>query len=437
MSKKELIGEKIFILMKWGFFAYLVVTSPFFFFPKLGSVWIVWLAFVFIFYFFLLAADFRNRSALDLVLLLFMVQLFINLLIIPDPAFSLAKIMGAFYGVLVFYGLMEILRTRKLAFVFLTLFLLTGTGLSLGGVMGMMWNPESFFSRLVDLFSKIVPRFSYKLPGAEAGINPNPLGGSLLLFLPLTFYLLLSYLDKNGPNFPLKIDTYLFIFSLFSLYVMLTALFLTQSVGSWLALILTAFIFLFLRGNWKRRTVAMAILILLTVAVIYSWGNLKKISPLEQFFYSKMSSRLSFWKLGLEIIKEHPLAGIGMNRVRLKPEVGYEAAHLHNHMLHTAAEMGLPALLAYLAMLCLAGYMCYQTYRNSKEGWMRAASLGLGAGQMAHFFYGLTDSIPFGAKPGIFFWISLALINGLYNLEFRGEIKRNELINKSSHKKDA
>ncbi|MCX7973236.1 MAG: O-antigen ligase family protein, partial [Candidatus Aminicenantes bacterium] len=206
-----------------------------------------------------------------------------------------------------------------------------------------------------------------------------------------------------------------FLFSLFALYAMLTALFLTQSVGSWLGLILTAFIFLVIRGSWKRRAIVSAITLILLFVSVHSWGQLRKVQAFNDYFHLKMASRLFFWNLGLTLIKDHPLSGIGMNRVRLRSDVGYESAHLHNHLLHTAAEMGLPALLAYLAMLFIAGYMSYKIYREVTDGWVKAAALGLSAGQMAHFFYGLTDSIPFGAKPGIFFWISLALINALYN----------------------
>jgi hypothetical protein len=51
---------------------------------------------------------------------------------------------------------------------------------------------------------------------------------------------------------------------------------------------------------------------------------------------------------------------------------------------------------------------------------MRLIVLGLGCGQMAHFLFGLVDSIPLGAKVGIFFWLSIGLITAIYNFEFYG-----------------
>jgi O-antigen ligase len=135
----------------------------------------------------------------------------------------------------------------------------------------------------------------------------------------------------------------------------------------------------------------------------------------------KIGVREPFWMAGIKTIKEYPLSGIGMNRIRLLPSVGYESSHVHNQLIHTAAELGIPALVAYLAILIGAGWMCYKVWLQSGVGWMRAAALGLGAGQMAHFVFGMGDSIPLGAKPGVFFWFSLALITAMFNY-----IKRKE-----------
>jgi len=55
---------------------------------------------------------------------------------------------------------------------------------------------------------------------------------------------------------------------------------------------------------------------------------------------------------------------------------------------------------------------------------MRTAALGLGCSQLAHFIFGMGDSIPLGAKVGIFFWFSLGLITAIYNYMLR----RNEQI---------
>ena len=119
------------------------------------------------------------------------------------------------------------------------------------------------------------------------------------------------------------------------------------------------------------------------------------------------------------MIKANPWWGIGLNHFRLNPEVRYFLSHAHNQFLHTAAELGIPALAAFLAILLSIGCMCVQVWNKSVNPWIRFTVLGLGWGQLAHFFFCLTDAIPPGAKVGILFWISLALITALYQFNQR------------------
>ena len=78
--------------------------------------------------------------------------------------------------------------------------------------------------------------------------------------------------------------------------------------------------------------------------------------------------------------------------------------------------------MAYLAILIGAGFMCFDIWRKSNIGWMRMTALGLGCGQLAHLIFGMADSIPLGAKVGIFFWFSLALITAMYNYMLKRDI---------------
>jgi O-antigen ligase len=126
------------------------------------------------------------------------------------------------------------------------------------------------------------------------------------------------------------------------------------------------------------------------------------------------------------LIRRHPLLGIGLNQFRTLPEVRYFLSHAHNQFLHVAVEIGIPALIAFMAILLALGYMAVQVWKTSPNRWMRYTVLGLGWGQLAHLFFCLTDAIPPGAKVGILFWISLALITALYQLSLRQTNKAQE-----------
>ena len=147
--------------------------------------------------------------------------------------------------------------------------------------------------------------------------------------------------------------------------------------------------------------------------------NLVKPVSIINEFKKDILAREPWWKIGFQTVKDHPFSGIGLNWMRKSN--GIDSTHVHNHFLHTAAELGIPALIAYLAILIGAVYMAYYVWNKSNIGWMRIAARGLACGQIAHIIFGIGDSISLGAKPGVFFWFSLGLITAIYNFTLKKE----------------
>jgi putative inorganic carbon (HCO3(-)) transporter len=110
-----------------------------------------------------------------------------------------------------------------------------------------------------------------------------------------------------------------------------------------------------------------------------------------------------------------------MNRLRLDPGIGYENAHAHNQFITTGAELGIPGLVAYIAILIGAGWMAWVIWKRSGDPWMRTAAAGLISGQLAFHIFGLGDAIPLGVKAGVFFWASPALIAAMSNYPKEGK----------------
>ena len=84
--------------------------------------------------------------------------------------------------------------------------------------------------------------------------------------------------------------------------------------------------------------------------------------------------------------------------------------------LQMAMDLGIPGLVAYLALLSGFGYMVCKVYVTSSSAFTRAVALALGLGVLAHQIFGLTDAITLGAKPGIILWVMLAVAAGLWIL---------------------
>ena len=409
--KKELINVIKSSWIDWTQFIIIGLLAPLFLFPSLKYAWVFLLVPAIWIWRRIAKKSFFEKTILDWAIFILTIQVFATCLIVPDLAFSHPKIAGVLFGIAFFYSITALLKTDKLIRAGIFLFLSGGLVLSFIGILGMIRSNVKYLDFLYKI-SKPIPKINFNLPGAEEGFHPNAVGGTLIFMIPLYLVLTFFYSKRNKQNF-LTYKTILFLlFLIIGLLVTSSVLILTQSRGSWIGLFLSCFILLIV-GLRRKKLAFFSILFLLAIFLIFLGSD--KISLSAKEAKGKIFSRMHLWNLSIETIGKHPGFGIGMNRIRMIPQVGYEQAHVHNHLLNTAAELGIPGLIAYLGILIGAGYMCIEIWRKSNMGCMKMTVLGLGCGQLAHFIFGMADSIPLGAKVGIFFWFSLALIAAMYN----------------------
>ena len=171
-------------------------------------------------------------------------------------------------------------------------------------------------------------------------------------------------------------------------------------------------------GERKRPLKAGLAVILLAIAVGLPLMRSEPNQILNQRILSSVNNKSEYraliWQDAWNVAKAHPIFGIGMDQLRRTPKFTYEMAHAHNQFLHTAAELGIPGLTAYLAILIGIFGMTVEVRKSALPEWIRGTSRGLGAGIFAYVLFGMGDAIPLGAKPGIVFWISLAMITSIY-----------------------
>jgi len=88
--------------------------------------------------------------------------------------------------------------------------------------------------------------------------------------------------------------------------------------------------------------------------------------------------------------------------------------HAHNELLQVAIDLGIPGLVAYIALW--AGFIrtTWRVYTWSPDEQTRRLVLGIAAGLLAHQIFGLTDAFMLGTKPGIVMWILMGIITGIY-----------------------
>jgi len=405
----------------WAQFIVISLLAPFFLFPSVKYIWILFVPPLIWIIRGLMKKNFVERSVLDWAIFLLLAQVLMSSLCLSGFSISLPKIAGVLLGIFTFYSITAVLKQEKAikagAIVFLTggfIFVL----LSIPGMIryGAEWK---FFDKIYKVLA-LVPKIKFNLTGAEAGFHPNAVGGALLLFSPAFIFLgFYSIRKKSRKNFFVtksgRWNNFFWIFIWAGIGIFAIAILMVRSRGSWIGLVLSLALFLSILS--RKKAVGLVIIIFFVVFYLGILVSGKMFLAAAEIG-EKFTYRMDLWEIAVEKISEKPLFGIGMDQFRLLPGVRYVDSHSHNHFLHTAAELGIPALVAYLAILIGTGYMCQKIWMKGKIKWMRWFVLGLGCGQLAHFIFGLGDSIPIGGKPGIIFWVSLALIASIYNYAF-------------------
>ena len=114
--------------------------------------------------------------------------------------------------------------------------------------------------------------------------------------------------------------------------------------------------------------------------------------------YHQNKARVEYIRVGIKIIKEYPLFGTGPDTVDIvfqdpKYELSIVAkrnVHLHNNIIQTAAERGIPTLLAWLTFIVWTFLTLYRLLKNKDPSLLPFAAAGL-AGLFGLFTAGLFE----------------------------------------------
>jgi putative inorganic carbon (HCO3(-)) transporter len=169
----------------WLWLGALTASAPFFIFPSRGSIWIFAAVLVLIIARLASKRYPFDRTPLDWSICILFLQVFATCFVVPEIGFSVPKVTGALYGVLYYYALVKVIDSEKALKTALSGYLALGVGVAIIGFLGMIWYNEPRLAAATAQNPNNSPFVHWNLPGAEAGFNPNPLGGILLLIVPL------------------------------------------------------------------------------------------------------------------------------------------------------------------------------------------------------------------------------------------------------------
>ena len=387
------------------------------------------------------------KTPLNLSILLISGMVLVSIWATYDLKVSYTKIIGVILGITIYFAIVDYGRKIKNWLLSWLLYGLAGIGIAMIGFAGTAWPSGKFI--FLDRISAEMTTVLRGLPGAPEGFHPNEIAGALLWVIPamiVSVYYIITEHDVHlamvlpgcirKPYWILGIKIILSFWAWFCLGVFI----MTQSRGGYLGLI-TSLIFagwLGLKTRWKL--VSLGIITFAIVIMIFRGSDIFKRSLFTQsvmddpaLSINTLEGRVEIWSRAIYGIQDFPFTGMGMNTFRQVVHVLYplflispesDIGHAHNELLQAGLDLGIPGMIAFLAINLSAFWMVIDLWQNKVKldesmdaRLVRGIVLGCGASLFAHFIYGITDAVAIGAKPGFIFWILIGLITSLYLLE--------------------
>jgi putative inorganic carbon (HCO3(-)) transporter len=92
----------------------------------------------------------------------------------------------------------------------------------------------------------------------------------------------------------------------------------------------------------------------------------------------------------------------------------YDFAHAHNVFLQVALDVGIPGLIAYVALLLVSGIIAWQLIKRDRS--LQDVSAGLLASLVAFHIFGLTDALAIGSRSSVLLWGIFGLLAAMIRL---------------------
>ena len=333
---------------------------------------------------------------------LIVLQLLLNIFVSVDHSLSYVTAGYLLFGIALFDSLLNWSLTKFNPFCSAFFLLLLGIGLTLASLPLIAWKPEFrlFYLPLYDRLTAIPLNFGET-------IHANVLAGMLVLILPILFAL-------TGQKF------YRFLVILLFLFVS-AILVLTQSRAGYLAITVALPLVVLLR--WPRLLYGLLPVLVVLILFLQQVGVYALLDQLSlDGTLGGWEGRLDIWRNSLLAISDFAFTGIGIGTFTLVMPLLYplqvnveEYPHAHNLFLQIGLDLGLPGLIAYLALLINLFVMLISTLRNPHTLPLhRTLAIGATGSLVGMLVHGLLDAVTWGTKLAFVPWILFALITQLF-----------------------
>lgn len=352
-----------------------------------------------------------HRTLFDLAIFALLLMVPVSMWASADLSVSIIPLGQVVAGVNVFYAIAERVETKE--DIYLAAAGLVGLGVVIAAVapFGVDWIKTKFLA-----LPQVYGRFLQILPNA---IHPNLLAGALALILPLAVAgLLFAPLHPLSPR-GRRIAR---IFLAVGLAIISVFLVLSQSRGGLVATVMGLLLLLAFKGR-----VALGAGVAASAGVAAYVLSRIDAQKLADLFFSTdtingLAGREEIWSRAIYAMQDVPYTGIGLGMFSRAVKVLYplflagpdvDVGYAHNVYLQVGVDLGIPGLVAYMAILTLGLVIAWQSFlsaRQRQEGDMAAVALGLAVGLVVVMLHGLVDSAIWDTKPAILSWALFGMI---------------------------
>lgn len=340
--------------------------------------------------------QFSPRIPLELPLVALLILAFLNLLFVtPDRSLSLPSFLQLLESALLFFAIINWANTtNRLVFA---LFVFSSAGVLFAAVFPLMAGGS------VPIIGRFIPRIRALLPiDLTDTVNSNILGGLFTLILPLPIAWTLFSTKRVSQLISLL--TTLFIGGM---------LVLTQSRGGLLATIIAVGILFALRFKLIRYVIPLMLvgiggivaLLVVQPAFLTGWFDSSRSTV-------SLSGRLEIYSRAIYLLQDFPFTGVGMSIFGDVLDLLYplftiapgNIDHAHNIFLQIGSELGLLALICWIAMELIIISAAFCAYRDAAEMRLRGVGAASLVAQISLLIHGLIDAPLWNTRPAPFVW---------------------------------
>ena len=331
------------------------------------------------------------RTPADWAVALLLLTLPLTLLVTATPDTTRPQVYRLLAGLALYYAIVNWASSARRLRLAIRVVMLAGLALAL-------LTPFSVTMPTLDKLP-FIPRLVYLrfTPTMADTVNPNVMAGTLVIMLaPALSALFFTRRSLGLLNLGL---------ALAASCAMLVMLLLTQSRGGLLALaaLLAALILL----RWRRGWLVLLVAAGLGLVVVQARGFTDVLSALgTNSTFGGLDARREIWSRAMFMTQDFAFTGIGMGSFEYVAGLLYpfilappDTPHAHNLFLQVAVDLGVPGLIAWLAIFLIvtaAAWKIYRAGRRNDDPWVMGLGAGLLGSQVALATHGLLDAVTWG-----------------------------------------